>query len=213
MLLTKIHKDFSVASIAYEAGIIVRAGVAVLGGFRCISVGLLCTVGVVVCATFVVGGGSCGCPFTAITIYCIIPFFFGYCFSVGVVPYATYRARICSSVSITTSSSVGWPTGVLGALIVATTSAQVNFDGWVLIFGGCLDFVTVVYACSLLTVTRATGLVNIASALSIYVMSSNSSNSSDMSESDDLYVSTLAAVEGAFSLPFLVLMLDTFIAC
>jgi hypothetical protein len=94
MLLTKIHKDLSVASIAYEAGVIVRAGVAVLGGFRCISVGLLCTVGVVLFATFVVGGGSCGCPFTAITIYCIIPFFFGYCFSVGVVPYATYRASI-----------------------------------------------------------------------------------------------------------------------
>jgi hypothetical protein len=108
---------------------------------------------------------------------------------------------------------VGWPTGVLGALIVATTSAHVNFDGWVLIFDGCVACVTVAYACSLLTVTRATGLVTIASALSIWVMSSNSSNSSDISESDDLYVSTLAAVEGALSLPFLVVVLGNFITC
>ena len=213
MLLTKIHKDFSVASIVYVAGVTVRAGVVVLGRFRCGSVGLFCWIGVVVFSTFVVGGGSCGCPFTAITIYCIIPCFFGYRFSVGVVHYATYRARICSSVSITTSSSLGWSTGVVGALIVATTSAHVNFDGWVLILAGYLDSFSALYVCSLLTVTRATGLVNMASALSIWVMSPNSSNSSDISEFYDLYVSTLAAVEGALSLPFLVLMLGNFIAC
>jgi hypothetical protein len=44
-------------------------------------------------------------------------------------------------------------------------------------------------------------------------MSSNSSNSSDISESDDRYVSTLAAVEGALSLPFPVVILGNFIAC
>jgi hypothetical protein len=148
-------------------GVIVRAGVALLCNFLCGSVGSVLWVGGVVFSTFVVGGGICGCPFTAITIYCIIPCFIGYRFSVYVLHYATYRARICSSVSITTSSSLGWPTGVVGALIVATTSAHVNFDGWVLILGGCLDCVTALYVCSLLTVTRATGLVNMASALSI----------------------------------------------
>ena len=104
------------------------------------------------------------------------------------------------------SSSGRLPSGGGCPRIVATTSAHLSFDGWVLIFGGCLDCVKAVYVCILLAVTWTTALFNMESALSIWVMSSNSSNSSDISDSDDLYVSTLAAVEGALSLPFLVVM-------
>ena len=83
MLLMKIHKDFSLASIVNVTGAVVWTGVSVLIMLRCGGVGSEGRVGGVVFSTFLVGGGICGCPFNAITSYFTIPCFFCYVFNVG----------------------------------------------------------------------------------------------------------------------------------